>query len=272
VNDEYIGATEAAKRLGVHINTVRNWAKDGRLQPVQLPGSKRSQYRVSDIDRMVADRGQPVSTVGSGLRTAALDFVDAENLDSWEGRRAQERLPELLRRLLARTPGITNASVRAGEGISVTGWDGVATSDGRAAFLPTGPIRFEAGTSSDYMKKAQSDYDNRVAAASGKPSAEHFVFVTNRRWKTKTAWEAEREAEGMFQSVRVLDADDLIGWLEATPFVHLWISEVLGRRPTEVQTLDQWWAEFGANHEPALTEDLFLAGRSAEREELFAFL
>jgi hypothetical protein len=170
------------------------------------------------------------------------------------------------------SPGVTGVSIRAGEGISVTGWDGVATSDGRAAFLPIGALRFEAGTSSDYMDKAQRDYDHRVAALSGAKSPEHFVFVTNRRWKTKSAWQEARSAEGNFASVRVLDADDLIGWLEATPFVHLRISELLGRRPAEVESLDRWWSEFAANHHPPLTDDLFLAGRGTERDAFLDFI
>ncbi len=75
----------------------------------------------------------------------------------------------------------------------------------------------------------------------------------------------------MFRDVRVLDADDLEGWLQATPAVHHWISEHLGRRPRDAETLDRWWERFQAQTEPPLPPALFLAGRDREREQLTEF-
>ena len=43
---------DAAKRLGVHENTVRNLEKQGQLKAVRLPGSGFRRFRKQDIERM----------------------------------------------------------------------------------------------------------------------------------------------------------------------------------------------------------------------------
>ena len=99
-----------------------------------------------------------------------------------------------------------------------------------------------------------------------------FVFVTPRRWGDAGAWADRRREEKVFADVRVLDADDLEGWLDATPTVHYWISERLGRRPHDAETLEQWWDRFQSRTIPALPPALFLTGRDAERDKLLEFL
>ncbi len=78
----------------------------------------------------------------------------------------------------------------------------------------------------------------------------------------------ERQAEGEWHKVVALDADDLEGWLEVTPYVHVWLSEQMGQRPLEVKTLDRWWKTWAAQTQPALPAELLLAGRQHESREL----
>lgn len=49
--NEPIGAREAAKRLGVHENTIRNWEKRGLLHAAQLPSGVR-RFSQEEIQRM----------------------------------------------------------------------------------------------------------------------------------------------------------------------------------------------------------------------------
>lgn len=210
------------------------------------------------------------ASVESQRRTIGPELVDATQLDQWSAKRsAQDRLPELLRRLLASTPGVSDITVRAREGVSAPGWDGEATSTG-SPFLPAGSLRFELSVQKDSKGKAQEDYDKRKHDADAKK--EIFVFVTSRRWHSAADWVKERRADRHFADVKVLDADSLEGWLQQTPAVHHWISEELGRRPRDAVSLETWWGRLQGSTTPPLPAKLFLAGRDDAREELRDFL
>jgi excisionase family DNA binding protein len=53
MNDPLMNVREVARQLGVHENTVRNMADDGRL-PVgaRLPGSGYRRFKREDVERM----------------------------------------------------------------------------------------------------------------------------------------------------------------------------------------------------------------------------
>lgn len=271
--DEFIGVGEAAKRLSLHENTVRNMARDGRLPVANIPGSRRLKFRVEDIDRITADRGAEVSSVVARARAVEPERVTANDLNAWGGRLAQEKAPEMLRRLLDATPGITQLSVRAGDGVALRGWDGVAISNGQhASYLPVGRLRFELGTDQKPASKAESDYQNRLSLDEEERILTHFIFVTTRRWSGKTVWADRKSAEGRFLSVLALDADDLEGWLQKTPSAHIWLSELLGRHPRDVQTIERWWDEFRTSTRFSLPEPLFLANQEQLRDRIVSFL
>lgn len=89
-------------------------------------------------------------------------LASAVDLDRWaDTLESRGAFPELMRRLLAQTPGITNIDIRAHEGTAAPGWDGTATSDG-SSFLPKGELRFEFGTDKQPKTKADTDYKKRV--------------------------------------------------------------------------------------------------------------
>lgn len=270
---EFLSVRESARRLGVHENTIRNWIKTGVLTTARVPGSKFHRLDERDVERVRRQRGATVSSVESERRTIGPELVDGTQLSHWATTRdAQEKLPELVRRLLAATSGITNVSVRSGEGISAPGWDGTAESGG-TAHLPGGPLYFEFGAGGQPKSKADADYNKRCQDPAGaQPANSTFVFVTPRRWAGAAAWVADRKADGVWADVKVVDADDLEGWLQATPAVHYWISEHLGRRPRHAETLERWWDRFQQRTNPPLPAELFLAGRHKQRELLKAFV
>jgi excisionase family DNA binding protein len=49
---QFVNVRDAAKRLGVHENTVRNLEKRGELKAVRLPGSGFRRFRKQDVERM----------------------------------------------------------------------------------------------------------------------------------------------------------------------------------------------------------------------------
>jgi excisionase family DNA binding protein len=270
---EYLSVRETARRLSVHENTVRNWARDGILSTARVPGSRFHRFDARDVERLRQQRGAGVSSVEQERRTIGPELVDGTQLSHWATtRHAQDMFPELVRRLLASTPGITNASVRSGDGVAAPGWDGRAESSG-TTYLPNGRLCLELGVGQKTKQKAQQDYEKRTADPKGARPAECcFVFITARRWSGAAEWESARRLEGIWSDVRVVDADDLEGWLQATPVVHYWISEQLGRRPRDGETLERWWARFQAQTDPPLPAALFRAGRDAECAQLAEFL
>jgi hypothetical protein len=268
-----LNVRETARQLGVHENTVRNWVSAGILKSARLPGARFHKFYAEDVERLRLRRGKVAQSVKGERRTIGPELIDATQLGFWASTRgAQAEFPELVRRLLAATTGITNISIRAGDGVSVSGWDGRADSAG-TSYLPAGKLWFEFGVGSRPRAKADDDYEKRRAdPGAASPHESIFVFVTPRRWQGGTAWATRRRDENVFADVRVLDGDDLEGWLQTTSGVHHWISERLGRRPGDAETLSQWWARFQLRTDPALPTDLFLAGREGERDQLMTFL
>ena len=51
--DDYIHITEAAKYLGVCINTLRNWEADGKLRVHRNPMNGYRLYKVGDLDSLL---------------------------------------------------------------------------------------------------------------------------------------------------------------------------------------------------------------------------
>lgn len=262
---EFMSVREAARFLNVHENTVRNWAKQGTLAPHRMPGSRFQRFAREEVERL--SRGAPSADdvlVRERIRTGP-DLVNATSLAAWAERKSAPHLfPELIRRLLAATPGCSTISVPAHEGTSGPGWDGRATSAG-SAFLPAGELRFELGVSAEVKRKADTDLQKRKAELSGEEaSALTYVYATPRRWARGRAWADARSQDSGFAGVRVLDADDLEGWLATVPAVHYWLSEQLDRRPEDASTVERWWSDFSQRTTPPLPRALFLAGREVE--------
>ena len=269
---DFLSVRETAGIFDVHENTIRNWVKDGTLPDSRIPGSRFHRFRRSDVERLVAQRGKLRPSLQTERNTIGPELVDASQLHAWAGtasRRAQDTFPELMRRLLAATPGMTAIFVRAGDGVSLSGWDGSATSAG-APFLPAGELRFEFGVGRNVKGKADEDWAARTEDVQS--SNLSFVFATPRRWRDGPAWQDDHAELGVFADVRVLDADAIEGWLKVTPSVHYWISEELGRRPRDAVTIEGWWRRFESGVSIDLPADFFLAGRAAQQDRLRTLL
>ena len=198
-------------------------------------------------------------------------LANALDLDRWaDNLESRGAFPELVRRLLAQTPGVTNIDIRTHEGIAAPGWDGTATSDG-SSFLPKGELRFEFGTDKQTKAKADKDYNNRAKAVVGK-SEEIFVFATPRNWAGAASWAKGRRQEGVFASVEAYDAHRLEGWLQSTPAVHYWLSEKLGKPVLGAQTLTSWWEEFRGRMRVEIPSKFHIAGREEEQRRTLRLL
>lgn len=207
---------------------------------------------------------------GASMESNSL-LASASDLDGWaDTDDAKGAFPELMRRLLAQTPGVSNINIRAHEGTAAPGWDGTATSE-RSAYLPAGELRFEFGTNQDSKRKANEDYEKRAKEVAG-TTDEIFVFATPRNWAGAAAWAKERRNEKIYESVEAFDAHRLEGWLQSVPAVHYWISERLGKHPADVRTLASWWEGFLGRARIEVPPKFHTAGRDKEKQRTLQLL
>ena len=165
---------------------------------------------------------------------------------------AHHQLPQLLRQLVMTTlPMPSLIDIPSGSSVVLPGWDGLLVVEEGNAWVPGGASAWELSCDKNPKRKATFDYDKRTANSKHVDvSCTSFVFVTPRRWGGKRAWAKERQEEGTWADVRVLDADDLVAWLEQSPVVALWFARLIGKLPDK----DEYLLPF-MNRQEVLLED-----------------
>ena len=58
--NEYVLAAEAAGILGVSVNTIRNWARDGKIPHRRNPANGYRMFRRKDLDEFLVEVAKPV--------------------------------------------------------------------------------------------------------------------------------------------------------------------------------------------------------------------
>jgi len=260
-----LSQVDLANAAGVSRQTIAQALRD--------IASARTVRLIDDVLRLQA---QTVATPPSNaVRPRSHAWATATDLEQWSDRRdAQEDLPRLIRRLIPMDAnGLRRISFRTGEGVQLVGYDGIAETAGESTYVPGGHSIWEMGTGANPASKAQEDYTNRTSSPGEvAPSESTFVFVTSRRWAGKDAWVAARKAEGVWLDVRVLDADDIEAWLEASISVHLWVSRRIGIFPDDATDLEHWWENWLGGTRPPLTADFVLAGREDQVGEIHQWM
>ena len=199
-------------------------------------------------------------------------LVNADDLQQWSDRYdAAGKLPLLIRRLVLATRGVTNVSFRTEAGVRLSGWDGFSEGTQPSPFVAVGPAGWELSVQrNDIATKATDDFNKRATQPNAAQLA--FIFVTSRRWGGKQTWADERGAAAKFRSVRVIDADDLDGWLEYTPAVHLWWTRELGKHPDGAIDVERYWDEWSGVTVPPLSTAFVMAGRAQAAARLHQWL
>ena len=210
------------------------------------------------------DTGLPTPILGSAL-------CDASDLVAWAGRReSQSLLPLLIRRLIRATAiGVIEFHVRTGEGVHLSGWDGIVQNEQDTPFVPKGTSGWEMSVAASPKTKADADLQNRTDDGGPlTPEATTFVFVTLRRWAGKDVWAHQKTEDGPWRRVRVLDADDVAAWLEEAPAVHTWLSIQIGKIPPGTNDLEAYWDDWSGATRPALMPEFVLSGRDKAIAEM----
>lgn len=99
---EWLSRQEAAKRAGVHYNTIRKWAEEGLLETRKVPGQGpyEVQIEVGSLDKIIQDRhtSRQLSDGDTKERIAVLE-AEVRELRTQLARSEIERR-ELLERVL----------------------------------------------------------------------------------------------------------------------------------------------------------------------------
>ena len=58
--NQYVMSAEAARILGVSVNTVRNWAQEGKIPHHRNPANGYRMFRHKDLQQFLAEAAKPV--------------------------------------------------------------------------------------------------------------------------------------------------------------------------------------------------------------------
>ncbi len=62
---DYVLTAEAARILGVSVNTVRNWTRDGRISHHRNPANGYRMFRRKDLELFLAKAAKPIVVRGN---------------------------------------------------------------------------------------------------------------------------------------------------------------------------------------------------------------
>lgn len=263
---ELLGAYAAALKLK---EGTADWERFSELAGIET----------GRIPADILDEPRAIRHLSEAFRTArARGFRHAMNLRALDLERwadeleARERLPQLVRMLVRATgKALERVEFPAFEGIQRPGWDGLVEAGEADEFVPAGRSCWEMGVDANPGKKAESDFTNRTRLDDPEKKGTTFVFVTPRKW-IKKEWRREKESRGIWKEVRVYDSASLEEWLEQAPVVNAWLAGLLGKKPSGITVIEDYWANLQRVTVPKLRPEVFLASRDEEVKQLEAWL
>lgn len=200
-----------------------------------------------------------------------MKWIEEGDIKKWvEGRQkdCQQKLPELLRRLLLANPpdAIQDCHFPGGDSTSNPGWDGRLTTSIQQPFFPLGVSRWEMGTDRSASTKAEADYRKRtLGPIDVDPKDTSFVFVTPRPWPDHVVWQAAKRKQKKWKDVKVINLDHLVSWIDYTPGVALWLAREIGNViPGDIEDLEGFWKVWSVGTIPPMTPELVIAGRDKD--------
>ena len=202
--------------------------------------------------------------------------ITARQIADWAASSvARGELPRLIRKLLHAAGKLTQASMPAGDSVTLPGFDGKIFNETGNAWVPKGLSVWEVSCRGDVTKKANEDYANGLDEEKKKVSPKErkksvYVAVTARKWGKKNDWLEKKKNTGDWREVRAYDADDLEQWLEESPAVALEFGETLGLTGAGVESLSGYWAKWSTQCNPVITPHALQVGRAGTTELLIA--
>jgi len=216
-----------------------------------------------------------VTTANGG----AARLIEATDLNQWAERNdGKQYFPELIERLIQGSVGYVPSQFlfRSGDSVQQGGWDGICeqSTNSTLPWLPVGVSGWEFGAqASGLKKKANEDYETREADPLGLiPSETTFVFATPRRWAQGKKWAKEKADKKFWKNVIVIDADDLVHWLDQYPQVQQWLAARLNKTVPNTKFLTEFWSQWRLSTERPMTPELVFAERDDDGTKLLKWL
>ncbi|MCP6699367.1 hypothetical protein [Pseudomonas donghuensis] len=206
-----------------------------------------------------------------------MKWISALELGQWaDTLQGRDKMPELVADLIWATASrVHRLRFLHGDMGQVRGFDGYLDVDATSPFVPDEKSIWEFGTNGAGKTKAEDDYTKRTKEVTAETRAEcTLVIVSPRTWDTPKVkvedWLAEKNKLGAWKRVVYLDGPLLEDWLAQSPAVaSRWARHVFKRAPQHgVLSTDEFWESFSRRFDPALVEDVLLAGRESQAEDL----
>lgn len=202
--------------------------------------------------------------------------IKANDLEKWASHniQARSRLAVLVRTLVHSTSKtLTKVDFPGNDDAERPGWDGFVEATEGTPWVPAGRSGWEFGTNEDPKQKAEGDFNKSTRALDSKTRAEIvFVFLTPRRWATKSKWVQDKKAKGIWKDVRAYDASDIEQWLEQSLPGQAWFANETHILADGVRSLDKCWADWSSVTQPPLTGELFVSAIEASKRDMIAHL
>lgn len=203
-----------------------------------------------------------------------MKWITSTDLKNWAPERdCQENLPLLIRKLIrAESVYVSEIRFPSGDNIVLSGWDGRMKSEKATLNIPAGDSVWEIGCRKDYKEKIKKDYKSRTDnTLQIIPSETTFVFVTPYVWSEKDDWIKEKEKEGIWKAIQIIDGVVLEEWIENHSSVGAWLSKYLGKT-SEILPLDDYWSEWSSNSKHTISPTLVLSDRDANSNIFLNFI
>jgi hypothetical protein len=200
-------------------------------------------------------------------------YVTANEIDRWTSsntRKAQELLPELIKKLILATVDLKNIHIPTGDSILTGGWDGIINVSKGNIFISEGINCLEFGTNTSINLKANNDYIKRTQNEADQNKT--YIFATTRTWSKKNEFEEEKNTENKWKNVQGINADDIETWLTLAPAVHRWFATILSKRTSSCFDVEQACDMWVTQTKIQLIPNLVLFQREEEIEKLKNFL
>lgn len=210
-----------------------------------------------------------------------MQWIRTLQLEQWSQRLdARNDFPQLVGDLVRQLASeVTKFRFPSGDKGQVRGFDGELECSGGSMWTPEGYSVWELGTNKDAAAKITSDFTKRSAQVPVDVQQETtFVFVSTWAWnnpqKLLPDFVKELSEIGSWKDVKYIDGSQLEHWLADCPSVagkHA--RKILAVYPqTGARSLDDYWEEYASRFYPNIVEEVLLAGREAQAENLIGRL
>ena len=180
-------------------------------------------------------------------------------------RKSESLFPQLIRKLaLAST---INAEINCpyGDDIQTKGFDCTIIhneNNDKTNPIPFGDTIIEIGTNGQSLRKIKGDYEKRKKEKLDNKNNYNLILITSSVLNNTTKLETSKKFanEGIYKSVKILDANDIVVWIQKHLDIALWFLNHYGKNFSKhgILSLREAWSQISDVTTTALSTNLFI--------------